>query len=1035
MKYPSYVHEEVEKSILAFWKRENVVEKLRERNKGGEKFYFLDGPPYTSGRIHLGHAWNKALKDMVLRYKRMHGFNVWDRAGFDMHGLPTEHKVMAKFDLKTKEDIEKFGYTRFREECYSFCMEMMNLMVDDFTRIGTTLDYSDPDQPIKAQRISAVWKFIKKAHEDDRLYLGKRTLHWDPKDQSALAKHELEYKQVTDTSIYVKFKIVGREKESLVIWTTTPWTIPFDLFVMVHPEFEYVKVDVEGEVWIFAKSRLEAIKELTGKEMQVIETLVGKDLEGLRYEHFWNEEIAELHELYTTNDKVHSVLLSSEYVNDSDGTGIVHGAPGCGPEDYEVGHLHKIPPFNTLDESGIFPAGMGFCSGFVARYDDAKFVEAIEEKGNLVAQKKYRHDYPHGERSKEPIIFRTTPQWFLKVEDLRDEMLAHNEKVDWVPESGKNAFRNWLEHVRDNSITKQRFWGTPAPIWKSKDGDIYIVESLEELEKLAINTVPADLHKPEIDEVVIQVEGKEYRRIPDVLDVWIDPGCQSWIMLGEDNFEKFFPTDFIVEGKDQIRAWFNLLWICSHIYKRKPSFENVFMHGFINDVDGVKMSKSLGNIISPNELTDKHGADTLRNYMIQTTAGEDVNFSWDEAALKSRQLMILWNLQKLVLNLAGDLGVNPFTVTSMEIELAHEERYLNSRVMSTVREVTGLLDSYRLNEVVRPLEDLFLDMSRVYVQMVREKSSTGSLAQRKGVVVTLAQALLTQLKMFQVVAPFICEAIYQNLREAFGFSEVSISHCAWPTLKENNIDTGLEESMKVCQQIIAGGLAAREKAKLGVRWPVANIVIVSSQKGLSGALNEWREAILTKLNTKGVELRDSLQGVRVSLKANPSRVGPDFAERSREVMAWIEKADPLRVATQLETQGFVVVEIDGNDVRLERSHIFVNREIPEPYFEGEARCGLVYLDSSRSEELVAEGFSRELVRKIQNMRKQQSFEKKDMAKVSVSGSKRLIAMLAEYRDSIASRVGAAELVLADNLEHGEHFSIKGEKIFVLLEKV
>src|SRR3989338_5365701 len=664
MLYPTYNFKELEPQILDYWKKK-IVEKKRKKNKNGQEFYFLEGPPYTSGHIHLGHAWNMALKDMGLRYKRMKGFNVWDRMGYDMHGLPTEQKVMAKLNLKDKHDIEEFGLKKFQKKCKKFCLDMMEKMNEDFIRLGATLNFSNPYQPITKEFMQAEWWLIKQAHEKGRLYQGLRTMHWDAATQSSVAKHELEYKTITDTSIYMKFPHKTRTNTYFLIWTTTPWTIPLNLAIMANPDLPYVEVQAGKEIWILAKELVPAVMQKAALlDYKVLQEYHGAQLEGQAYTHPLHIERYLPLELQK-NPKVFTVLLSSEYVTASDGTGLVHCAPGCGPEDYEVGHQYHIPPFNCVNEAGRFD-NFGPFSGWRAKTDDKKFIDAIEQSGALIYKQQYVHEYPHGERSHVPVIFRTTKQWFFKVEDMKEKMLEANEQIHWQPQSGKNAFTSWLENLRDNSITKQRYWGTAVPIWQAGENDYIVIGSLQELEDLSGKKV-REMHIPDIDKIKIKKNGKVYTRIPDVLDVWIDAGTASWNCLDYPNntelFKKLFPADFILEGKDQIRGWFNLLMVASFLAFDQPAFKNVYMHGFVTDVSGVKMSKSVGNIISPYEVMDKHGADVLRYYMGQTAAGEDINFSWEEGAQKQRNLNILWNLHKLLLALAQENKLNPFKIS------------------------------------------------------------------------------------------------------------------------------------------------------------------------------------------------------------------------------------------------------------------------------------------------------------------------------------------------------------------------------------
>src|SRR3989344_597209 len=586
----------LEPEILEFWKKNNIYEKAKEKNKGKKKFYFLDGPPYTSGKVHLGTAWNKSLKDSVLRYKRMQGFDVWDRAGYDMHGMPTEQAVEKNLGIKNKDEIPNFGIANFVRECKEFAITNLMAMNNDFKRIGVWMDFENPYKSVDNNYMEGEWWLIKKAYENDRLYEGEKTMHWCFSCATSLAKHELEYENVKDDSIFVKFQVKGKENEFLIIWTTTPWTIPFNLGVMVNPNLDYVRAKVGNETWIVAKSLAAPfISGVADKKFEIIEEFKGNDLLGLKYIHPFENEISQFKELEKKHPKVHTVVLSEEYVDTSAGTGLVHMAPGCGPEDYEVGHRNDIPPFNTLTEQGIFD-------------DSIPFLAGIKAKGVLIAKTKVEHDYAHCWRCKNPVIFRTTTQWFFKIEDLKGKMRELNKGIKWIPDfAGSRNFDNWLSNLRDNGITRQRYWGTPMPIWRCNQcKEFVVIGSIDELKKLAVR-IPEDLHKPWIDEVTIKCKcGHKKERIPNILDVWIDAGSASWNCLDfprrKDLFDKLYPADFILEGIDQIRGWFNLLFVASMIAMDNVSFKSVYMHGFINDAQGRKMSKSLGNYILPQEV-------------------------------------------------------------------------------------------------------------------------------------------------------------------------------------------------------------------------------------------------------------------------------------------------------------------------------------------------------------------------------------------------------------------------------------------------
>ena len=1046
MKYTKYDHAEIEPAILNFWKYNGILEKIRKRNSKNEKYYFLQGPPYTSGRIHLGHAWNMSLKDMLLRYKRMRGLHVWDRAGYDMHGLPTEHATEKKLGIKGKEQIETFGVDKFVRECEVLCKQNLQLMNRDFIRLGATLDFENAYQSVTDDFIDGEWWLIKRAHEQGRLYEGLRTMHWDTASSTGVAKHELEYKSVTDKSVYLKLQLKENKKTFLVVWTTTPWTLPFNLAAMVHPGLTYVKCSVGDEVLILARSRAEyVIKKMLGRDYKVIQELKGKQLEGLKYIHPFEKEIPFFTEI-KTNKKLHTILISEEYVDDVSGTGIVHTAPGCGPEDYEVGHKNHLPPFNTVDEKGI-AHNLGPFTGLKARTEDAQFTALFEEKGVVVAKESYTHDYPHDWRSHEPVIFRATKQWFFKVEDMKEHLIAANNKVKWHPEAGYNAFNSWLENLRDNSITKQRYWGTPLPIWRNvdKENDYIVVGSIKELEKLSGKKVKSP-HKPWIDELVIKKDGKLYKRVPDVIDVWVDAGTTSWNCLyypsKKQAFDEFFPADFILEGKDQIRGWFNLLMVASFLALNKPSFKAVYMHGFVTDVEGVKMSKSLGNVISPDEVVNRYGADVLRYYSIQTRAGEDMNFSWESLELKHRQLNVLWNIQNFLMSLTREIKTNPFELDSQLMPNLFDmpEKVIFSRLHRTIRDVTFAIENYHLDEAVEPLETMFLELSRTYIQLVREKSSIGSKEEKELVVYATAHVLLGILKIFAPVVPFITEAIFQNLREEYKLKQESIHEFDWPSYDENRIDVALEEEMSIAQDIVSASLRVREQIKLSARWPLKELVIVSSDQKVISAVERLRELIENQVNVKELVLAPQLAAVKEMVKVNYEKISPRYKALTPKIIAKLAIDSKETLLSHIEREGAYAFTIDGTEVRIVKEDLLMEREVPWPYKAAEFSKGVIYVNQQRTEKLEAEGYSREIMRRVQSLRKTAGLEKPDRISLYLKTSQELKSMLGPFSEDIKNKVGAKKIVvdILDPVKKHQVVSeekIKGEEFLIYFDKV
>ncbi len=1022
----------VEKDILSLWNKKKTYETAKSNNKGKKSFYFLDGPPYTSGRVHLGTAWNKALKDCVLRYKRMAGFDVWDRAGYDMHGFPVSLKVRAKLGLKYLEDIENFGVDKFVNECKKFAIDNMKLMNKDFQNMGVWMDFDNAYYPLTKEFIEGQWWLLKQAEKNKRVYQGEKVMHWCYDCTTSLSKHELEYEMVEDDSIFVKFKIEGTKNEYLIIWTTTPWTIPFNLAVMVNPELDYVKVKVDNEVWVVAKQLATVlISGVCDKEFKILETFKGDKLDGVKYEHVFNDEVDFYKDLRKKHPRVCTVIMSKEFVDTSAGSGLVHCAPGCGPEDYEVGRQNGIPPFNLLDKKGTFPKEMGEFAGWKAKIDDKKFIDAMDKKGVLLAVTNVEHDYAHCWRCHNPVVFRTTKQWFFKVEDLKEKMLAAHKKTTWVPEAAYNAFSSWLENLRDNGITRQMYWGTPVPIWQcEKCNDHTVVGSVAELKKLS-GKEPKDLHMPWIDKINFKCKcGGTKNRIKDVFDVWIDAGTTSWNCLDypsrKDLFNKLFPADFILEGKDQIRGWFNLLLVASMISMNKHSFKKVYMHGFIQDSKGKKMSKSLGNVISPYEVIDKYGSDTLRYYTLSAAKpGLDMNYNSDDVEVKHRNLFVFWNLQHLLFDLAKSIGKNPGKPKNLDLE----EKYVLSRMNSAIKQSTEQYDNYLLNEAPSTAEELLLDLSRTYIQFVREKSVYGTDKERKVVLDVLFEVYLTGLKLFTPTIPFVTEKIYQNLKTEFDLSEDSIHHCSWPKANKKLIDENLEKNFEYAGSVIGAALSIRDKTNIGVRWPLSEMIIDTTKKEVKDSVNKLDSLIKKQINVKKIVIKKFK--VDYDVKPNYSALGKTFGQETAEVAELIKK-EVDKIAKQIDS-----AKIKIGKFELTKEHLIIDKKVPEGYGMATFAGATVFLNTAQSVELEAEGYARELVRRIQSLRKKSNLNKEDEIELAIETSDK--AMIEPHLKDLQKKVNAKKLEVAHEI--GEKFTfsskekIKGKEFHLKLDKL
>ena len=602
----------------------------------------MDGPPYATGHIHIGHALNKTLKDISLRSKRAQGFDVFDRAGYDTHGVPIEFQVEKEINSKSKKDIEIYGVKKFIDRCKNYATKYIEVMNEEFENLGVWMDFKDYYLSLKQEYIETIWDTFKKAHEKDLLYLGKYPVHICPRCETAVAYNEIEYGKSEDLSVYVKFPLKKEKNKFFIIWTTTPWTLPGNTGIMVNPDIEYSEIELANkEIWIIAKDKISEIMSEIGKEYNVKKTFTGKKIEGVEYEN----PLAKNLNLKLKN--AYKVVLSPRYVNLEEGTGLVHCAPGHGKEDYTVGKEYNLDMPSPVEIDGILNEHAGKYQGKKARVVDSEIIEDLE-KGNFIVHKhKYTHDYPFCWRCKNHLLMVSMPQWFFRISSIHKKILKSNEEVNWVPSYMQLRMKAWLEGISDWPISRNRYWGTPLPIWIcSKCGKKEIIGSVKELEKKSSMKVK-EVHKPEIDSVIWDCDVKNckgrFKRVPEVLDVWFDSGVSSWAVLDyprtEKNFKKFWPADVNIEGKDQIRGWWNSEIILSEIRFGKKPFENIVVHGMVLDLGKKKMSKSQGNVVSPQDIVAKYGRDYLRYYLARASKGED--FGFDEGEFKDIEKFFL----------------------------------------------------------------------------------------------------------------------------------------------------------------------------------------------------------------------------------------------------------------------------------------------------------------------------------------------------------------------------------------------------------
>ena len=809
-----------EEEIKEFWKKYRIALKVREQSaKRQKKYYFMDGPPYATGHIHLGTALNKILKDVAMRYKRMKGFHVFDRPGYDTHGVPIENKVEEKLGFKSKKDIEAYGVGKFIDHCRKYATEFIDVMNNEFNDLGVWMDWQNPYLTLSDEYIESIWWTFKKADEKGLLYLGSYPIHACPHCETAVAFNEIEYTKQTDNSVFIKFKVKGSSNKYLVVWTTTPWTLPGNTGVMVHPKFEYAEVELSnGEIWIIAKELVQGLMDSIEAGFTIKRVFPGKELEGMQYENplAKNLKLPKLENAYR-------VIMSERYVNLDAGSGLVHTAPGHGKEDFDAGSKAGLPALSPVKLDGLMTEEAGKYAGKRARVVDKEIIEDLREDGALIYQHPYTHDYPLCWRCKTPLLMISVPQWFFKISSIREKLLQENEKVYWVPHWAKDRMRNWLEQLGDWPISRQRYWGAPLPIWVcSSCSNRKVVGSIDELKQIS-GAKKVSMHKPEIDDIKWGCKkcGKgEMRRVPEVLDVWFDSGVSSWAALGGANsklFKEFWPADLNLEGTDQFRGWWNSELITSIICFDEKPFKNILVHGIVTDINKRKMSKSEGNDVKPSEVIAKYNRDFLRYYLIKNSDGNEIAFNWNDFAEISKFFNVFINTYNFMsLYLSKYAGKKPDLK-----ELQTEDLWILSRLNSLSVECEKNYEKLTFYKIPMLIEEFVMDdLSRTYIKLIRGRVGGNT---EQAVATTLNEVMLSLLKLLSPVMPHASEYIYQDMRDTK--MQESIHLLDFPELQQKLIDKELEKQMDVAKTIIQTSLSLREEQKLRLRWPLKEIVV------------------------------------------------------------------------------------------------------------------------------------------------------------------------------------------------------------------
>ncbi len=1036
-----YNPKELEKRIQDFWTRTHAYEKTRRHWSRGKDFYFVDGPPYTSGTIHMGQALNKSIKDMVVRWRRMNNFNVRDQPGYDMHGLPIEVQVEKSLGITNKKEIEELGIERFVNTCRDFALDLLKKMDVQFIRLGVWMDWQHPYMTITNEYIESAWWTIRKAFDAGLLYEAERSLQWCARCETALAEAEVEYADETDPSVYVKFQIAGKPGDFLLVWTTTPWTIPANLAAAVNPKFKYAKVRVvQGarteNLWMITENVKPVMDIAKVDRFQIVDEKPGTALEGWEYVHPLTAKVP--WQRSAAGQWVHKVVLSETVTGES--TGVVHIAPGHGPEDFELGQKLGLPAFSPVDERGVFTADAGDYAGKLIRDANPVILDDLNAGHSLFADQEITHRYGHCWRCKTPILFRATTQWFLRVTDLKEKMLAEIERVKWFPGwAGEARQYDWTLNLRDWCISRQRYWGIPLPLWKcAKCGKLKIVGRLDELKASRNYREGMDLHRPWIDEVTFECPdcGTVMARTKDIVDVWFDSGVSSWAQLGyprrEEDFKRWWPMDWISEGPDQTRGWFSSQLTASLVCFGRSPFESVLMHGWVNGPDGRQMHKSLGNYVDPVETIDRFGADALRFFLLSVNPPwEDTNFLEEGVQNSQRTLNILWNVHKFA---ATYMAVDEFdpgkeTLESVGRYLRPEDKWLLSRLENLRVAVGKELETYDLHRACRLLDDFILnDLSRWYVKLVRARTwKEGEDREKSAAYRVLWEALGAVTRMMAPVTPFLAESIYQTLDGRL----LSVHMEPWPGPAQQWANNELEKQMAVAQEVVEIVSKARQKQQMKLRWPVKKIAVKSPSEAAAKALATFREVVMSQANAKDLVVmapNEEFDGMALQVQPVPSAIGKVYKQWWSKIATMLESRPPDEVKKALD-KGEYKIGIEGQIVRIEPHMVNFLRKMPEDVSVVATTHGEIYVDMRITPEIRAEGFAREVVRRIQQMRKETDLAVEDFVKASVKVREEFGKLLAPWKAFIAGETRCRSLEIGESPPTEEYvveWNVEGE---------
>ncbi|MDO4339532.1 MAG: isoleucine--tRNA ligase [Eubacteriales bacterium] len=1018
-----------EKKVEKFWKENHIFEKSMENRKDGETYTFYDGPPTANGKPHIGHVLTRVIKDMIPRYRTMKGYMVPRKAGWDTHGLPVELEVEKMLGLDGKEQIEQYGLEPFINHCKESVWKYKGMWEDFSNTVGFWADMDHPYVTYHNDYIESEWWALKQIWEKGLLYKGYKIVPYCPRCGTPLSSHEVAqgYKDVKERSAVVRFKVAGEDAYFLA-WTTTPWTLPSNVALCVNPREEYVKVKnlKDEKVYYMAHALVEKV---LGEDVEILESYTGKDLEFKEYEPLFTFAKVTQKAFYVT---------CADYVTLTDGTGVVHIAPAFGEDDAQVGRRYGLPFVQLVNEKGEMTEETDWAGTFCKKAD-MPILQNLEDRGLLYDAPKFEHSYPHCWRCDTPLIYYARESWFIKMTAVKEDLIRNNNTINWIPESiGKGRFGDWLENVQDWGISRNRYWGTPLNVWVCDDcGHMHSIGSREELKSMSDNC-PDDieLHRPYIDAVTIKCPkcGKEMHRVPEVIDCWFDSGAMPFAQHhypfeNKDLFEQQFPADFISEAVDQTRGWFYSLLAISTLIFNKAPYKNVIVLGHVQDENGQKMSKSKGNAVDPFDALEKYGADAIRWYFYINSAPWLPNRFHGKAVVEGQRKFMntLWNTYAFFV-LYADIDKFDATKYTLDYEkLPVMDKWLLSRLNSLVKTVDDNLANYRIPESARALQDFVDEMSNWYVRRSRERFwAKGMESDKINAYMTLYTALVTVAKTAAPMIPFMTEDIYQNLvRSIDKDAPESIHLCDFPTVKEEWIDKELEANMEELLEIVVLGRAARNTANIKNRQPIGTMY-VKAEKEMD---KFFTDIIADELNVKEVKFANDVESfISYSFKPQLRTVGPKYGKLLGGIRKALSEIDGSKAMKELKSTGVLSLDIDGNKVDLAEEDLLIETAQTEGYVTESNNETSVVLDTNLTPELIEEGFVREIISKVQTMRKEAGFEVMDKICIYVKDNDKIIDLMKKHQDEIMAEVLAEKVILGETDGYVKDWNINKEKV-------